>query len=338
MRKYTFLYAITQLLLSGLWVGCATPTDNSKQSDETSAMSTETSYPTLEAAVVLPVGASLGEGAYWHRQQQKLWWIDIENGRLHIFNPSDSSLQTHEMGRRIGTVVPDREGNAIVALQDGIFRYHLDKHTFNLLAAPEKDKPGNRFNDGKCDPKGRLWAGTMAISASGNHGALYCLEANGEIAKKIDSVGISNGIVWTADASQMYYIDTPTGEVRAYTYDAATADIRFNRIAVSIPKDAGYPDGMAIDSEGMIWVALWEGSGVMRYNPATGKPLLKVHTPGAWRVTSCAFGGEQLDELYITTASIGLNEEQKQHYPNSGHLFKIKLDNIRGVTMPVFAY
>ena len=109
-------------------------------------------------------------------------------------------------------------------------------------------------------------------------------------------------------------------------------------MAVRIPEGAGYPDGMAIDAEGMIWVALWEGSCVMRYNPNTGKPLLKVHTPGAWRVTSCAFGGTQLDELYITTAAIGLNEDQQRLYPNSGHLFKIKLENIRGVPMIAFAY
>lgn len=338
MRKYTFLYAITQLLLAGLLAACTAPSDNSKQSDEDLAMNTETSYPVVDAAVVLPAGALLGEGAYWYGQQQKLWWIDIEKGKLHVFTPSDSSLQTYDMGRRIGTVVPDKAGNAVVALQDGIFRYNIEKQTFSLLAAPEKDKPDNRFNDGKCDPQGRLWAGTMAINASGRHGALYCLEADGKITKKIDSVGISNGIVWTADASRMYYIDTPTGEVRAYDYNATTADIQFNRVAVSILQSMGHPDGMAIDSEGMIWVALWEGSGVMRYNPATGQPLMKVRTPGAWRVTSCAFGGEQLDELYITTASIGLTEDQKKQYPNSGHLFKIKLATLKGVPMPVFAY
>ncbi|MCS7018474.1 MAG: SMP-30/gluconolactonase/LRE family protein [Cytophagales bacterium] len=301
-------------------------------------MEPEVPYPTAQARVLLPAGALLGEGAYWHHQQQKLWWVDIEQGKLHIFNPANSSVQTYEMGRRIGTVVPDKAGNAIVALQDGIFRYELESHRFQLLAAPEKDKPGNRFNDGKCDPQGRLWAGTMAIDASGKSGALYCLEANGKISKKIDSVGISNGIVWTADGSKMYYIDTPTRQVRAYDYDPATGTIRFNRVAVHIPDGAGYPDGMAIDAQGMIWVALWEGSGIMRYDPSTGKPLLKVITPGAWRVTSCTFGGKQLNELYITTASIGLNEAQKQQYPNSGHLFIIPLDSIRGVPLPVFAY
>lgn len=339
MQKYTFLSFIMQLLVAGFLAGCADSAQSNQSSDETVAdMNTPTTYPTLEASVVLPASALLGEGAFWHHTQQKLWWIDIENGKLHIFDPADGNLQTHDMGRRVGTVVPDAAGNAVVALQDGIFRYDLSKRTFTLLAAPEADKPENRFNDGKCDPQGRLWAGTMAINASGKKGALYCLEANGKITKKIDSVGISNGIVWTADARQMYYIDTPTGEVRAYDYDPATAEIRFNRVAVRIPEGAGYPDGMAIDSEGMIWVAHWDGSCVMRYNPTTGQPLLKIHTPGARNVTSCAFGGEQLDELYITTASLGLNQEQKQQYPDSGHLFKIKLENIKGVPLPFFAY
>jgi len=338
MQKYTFLYTIAQLLLAGLLANCTTPTHTGKQPNQIFGMNTDTNYKTIEAAVALPAGALLGEGAYWHHARQELWWIDIENGQLHIFNPTDSSLQTHQMGRRIGTVVPDKKGDAVVALQDGIFRYRFDNQSLELLAAPEKDKPNNRFNDGKCDPKGRLWAGTMAINASGKNGALYCLEANGKIVKKIDGVGISNGIVWTADASQMYYIDTPTGEVRAYNYDAATGNIRFNRVAVRVPKDAGHPDGMAIDTEDMIWIALWEGGCVMRYNPVTGKPLLKILTPGAWRVTSCAFGGKQLNELYITTASIGLSKEEKQHYPNSGHLFKVTLDTIKGVVMPVFAY
>ncbi|MCS6968297.1 MAG: SMP-30/gluconolactonase/LRE family protein [Cytophagales bacterium] len=294
--------------------------------------------PTIEAQPILAAGALLGEGAFWHHQRQQLWWIDIEKGLLHLFTPASNSWQTYSMGKRIGTVVPDKEGNAIVALQDGIFRYNFSQQTFQLLAAPEKDKPQNRFNDGKCDPVGRLWAGTMAIDGSGRNGALYCLEGEGKITKKIDSVGISNGIVWTSDSKQMYYIDTPTGQVCAYDYDAQTGQIRFSKVAVEIPQGAGYPDGMAIDSENMIWVALWEGGGVMRFNPKTGKPLLKVITPGAWRVTSCAFGGEHLNELYITTASIGLTQEQKKQYPNSGHVFKVTLQGIKGVPMPIFAF
>lgn len=335
MRKYNF---IMQILLLGVWTGCTADTDGNRAKNNESLMKDSVSYPVLEASVVLAAGATLGEGAYWHHKQQKLWWIDIEKGLLHIFNPADGSLQSYDMGRRIGTVVPDKADNAVVALQDGIFRYDFAKRTLHLLAAPEKDKPENRFNDGKCDPQGRLWAGTMAINASGRKGALYCLEADGKISKKIDSVGISNGIVWATDTSQMYYIDTPTREVRAYDYNPITAEIRFNRTAVRIPDGAGYPDGMAIDSEGMIWVALWEGACVIRYNPDTGKPLLKVHTPGAWRVTSCTFGGKNLDSLYITTASIGLNETQKKQYPNSGHLFVVKLEGIRGLPLPVFAY
>jgi sugar lactone lactonase YvrE len=146
----------------------------------------------------------------------------------------------------------------------------------------------------------------------------------------LDSVTISNGLVWTSDSSNFYYIDTPTGRVDAYDYDHESGNISNCRTAVKIPDGQGGPDGMTIDSEDMVWVAHWGGSCVTRWNPLTGELLETVEVPGAKQITSCALGGPDLDDLYITSASIGLNDEGLEEQPNAGNLFRLKV-NARGV-------
>jgi sugar lactone lactonase YvrE len=263
--------------------------------------------------------ATLGEGALWDHQKQLLYWIDIENGVLYTHKPSTNESKTYNMGSRIGTVVPVQSGGVLVALEKGIYKMGLQDTSMQLIAHPERNKTGNRYNDGKCGPAGRFWVGSMSTKGKKKHGALYCLD-RGKIHKKIDSVSISNGIVWSKDKTKMYYIDTPTREVREYNYDDKTGAITYNRVAVRIPDGKGYPDGMAIDSKDNLWIALWAGECVTCWNPENGTLLKEIKVP-ALNVTSCAFGGKNLDKLFITTARAGMNEEQLEKYPLSGSVF-----------------
>lgn len=275
----------------------------------------------MNAELILDAKATLGEGAIWNQKEKILYWIDIEKGILHKFNPVSAKDEQFNLNKRIGTVVPSEKGGLLVALEDGIYHYNLLTDSISFIVNPAENSFEIRFNDGKCDPAGRLWAGTMSLTGKQKAGALYCLNNNGDIEKKIDSVSISNGIVWSLDNKKMYYIDTPTGKVKEYDYDNATGKISFLRDAVVIPPDMGYPDGMTIDSKGNLWIALWGGSAVGCWDPNSGELIYKIDVP-VLNVTSCAFGGENLETLFITTASLGIQQDEQEKYPYRGGLFK----------------
>lgn len=279
--------------------------------------------------LVLDAHATLGEGAFWDYANQRLLWVDIEKQLLKCYVPSLDQNKSFKMPSRIGTVVPVDSQHVIVALENGIYRFNLFDSTLTLVAQPDPINSQNRFNDGKCDPSGRLWAGTMSLHNKPKDGALYMLNNNHKLELKIDDVGISNGIVWSIDKTKLYYIDTPTQQVVEYKYDDKSGAISNPRIAVQIPDSLGHPDGSTIDENGNIWVALWGGSAVTCWNPNTGQLLQKIKIP-AKNITSCAFGGEQLDELYITTAAMGMSAADRERYPNAGGVFKVK-PGVKGV-------
>ena len=283
------------------------------------------SNPGSEVELVLDSKSDLGEGAIWNHETQRLYWIDITGKILNIYNPALGNNKEMMTGQMIGTVVPSARGNVIVALQNGIYAMDIQTGTKKLIVDPESDKPGNRFNDGKCDPAGRLWAGTMRQDATGNDGALYRMEGSGSVKKMIPDVGISNGIVWSADVKYMYYIDSPSQKVMRYQYDEETGEISHPEVAVEIPQEMGLPDGMSIDSEGNLWVALWGGSAVGCWNPETGKLVRKLKVP-AKNVTSCAFGDSDFKTLYITTARQDMSPEELTELPLSGGLFKVRTE------------
>lgn len=276
--------------------------------------------------------AVLGEGAIWHNG--KLYWVDIPEGRIYIYDPKRESERFIQLDSMVGTVVPRASGGLVVAMQTGFAFVDEERGTTTPIADPESDKPDNRFNDGKCDPAGRFWAGTMAVAEQGAVGALYSLETDGRVVKRLDGITISNGICWSLDHTTMYYIDSPTRQVVAYDYDPATGDITRPRVVVEIPEEEGVPDGMTIDERGNLWIAIWGGYSVVCHDPNTGKRLAKVDVP-AKKVTSCAFGGENLDELYITCARIDLTEEELKEQPYAGGLFRTDV-GVKGV--PSFAY
>lgn len=278
--------------------------------------------------------ASIGEGSIWHPERQTLFWVDIVGKTLYEYHPETKDCTSYKFDRMVSTVVPETDTTVIISLQDEIVRVNLHNGQTTSIA-PIPDNNGTiRCNDGKCDPAGRLWIGTMALNVQKGAGTLYCVTPDAAVATKLSDVTISNGIVWSADKKFMYYNDTPTGQIARYRYDASNGEIIFDGIAVRIPEGTGGPDGMTIDSNDNLWVAQWGGSGVYCYNPRTGKLLAKVEVP-APQVASCAFGGENLDTLYITTARAGMSDEQLKLYPLSGSVFSCK-PGAKGVTANSF--
>lgn len=289
----------------------------------------------VEATLLLDVRATLGEGPIWDTREEVLWWIDINECRLHRFDPATQKNETYEIGQRIGTVVPRASGGLMLAVQNGFAAYDPAAQ-LDIIADPESHLPENRFNDGKCDPAGRFWAGTLELVEKNMHaGSLYCLFPDGHVERQVPDVGISNGIVWTSDKRTMYFIDSPTRRVDAFDYDNDTGEISNRRVAIELPEGFGYPDGMAIDCEDKLWVALWAGWGVARFDPITGELLSKIDVKAS-QVTACAFGGPELKDLYITTARRDLVGEALHDQPNAGGLFHCRVE-VAGVPSVAFA-
>jgi sugar lactone lactonase YvrE len=274
----------------------------------------------LCAELVLDAKATLGEGAIWDADRSVLYWVDILGCQVHVYDPGSNRDQVVDVAQYVGTVVPRRSGGVMVALHHGFAGLDLETGDIEIIADPEQSLPGNRFNDGKCDPAGRFWAGTLALDGAQGVAALYRLDADLSVHKMLGEVTCSNGIVWTLDNLTMYYIDTALRRVDAFDYDLETGAIDGRRAAFEVPAEMGYPDGSTLDSEGMLWVALWQGGAVSRWNPATGELLQTIEVP-APNVTSCAFGGPDLDRLYITTARNGLSEAALAQFPLAGGLF-----------------
>ncbi|NLF68811.1 MAG: SMP-30/gluconolactonase/LRE family protein [Candidatus Anammoximicrobium sp.] len=274
----------------------------------------------MKADLILDVRAQLGEGPVWHPREQRLYWVDILAGLVHVHDPSGKPDTVYRVGQMVGAAVPRRSGGLMLATQTGLGVFDLATERFTLVAAPEKELPENRFNDGKCDPRGRFWAGTMSMVRKTGTGSLYCLDTDGTVRHVFGGVTTSNGLGWSPDQRTMYYIDTPTMQVAAFDYDAEAGTLSNRRVIIPFPDGVGRPDGMTVDAEGMLWIAHWDGGRVSRWEPATGRLLQEIHLPVA-RASSCTFGGPNLERLYITTARTGLTEDQLREQPHAGSLF-----------------
>lgn len=285
--------------------------------------------------LVLDAKAAHGEGPSWDPREGVLYWVDIVGCALHVYDPRTGRDRAIPTGREVCTVAPRAAGGVVAGLRGGFAFIDTRTGRIEPLADPEPDKPGNRFNDGKCDPAGRFWAGTCSQNCDvPGAGSLYRLEPGGGIHKVLGGLTISNGLAWSVDRHTMYFIDTPTLEVWAFDYEDRSGDIRNRRAAVQVPAQTGFPDGMTIDEEGMLWVAHWGGSRVCRWNPRTGAKLAELQLP-VQQVSSCVFGGEDLDVLYITTSRLGLDEKALARQPLAGGLFSAR-PGVRGTATAVY--
>ena len=287
----------------------------------------------MQAESILHAQAALVEGALWNPETAELYWVDIEGRALHIFDPATGQDRRYPVGKRIGTVVPRRGGRALVALQTGILEIDLATGQLTRLADPVTDEY-LRFNDGKCDPAGRFWVGTFDLQQRPHAGTLYRFDPDGSTHVMLRRITNSNGIAWALDRTTMYYIDTPTLAVQAFDYDDATGRIANPRVIIRFAEGHGGPDGMTIDAEGKLWVALWGAGRVQRYDPGTGA-LLQVITIPAPFTSSCAFGGPGLETLFITTARGGLTPQQAAEFPLSGDIFAVR-PGVSGVSACFF--
>jgi sugar lactone lactonase YvrE len=284
--------------------------------------------------LLLDAHAYLGEGPAWDSARQRLYWVDIIAGHLHYFDPQSRQDDFIEVGQALGCVAPMRSGGVILGFKNGLASLDISTLKLTAITNPETDLPGNRFNDGKCDPEGRFLAGTMDNAEQLATGSLYSLGPGGLIKTLLTGIRISNGLAWSPDYKSLYFIDTPTRKVMAYDYDLHTGDIGNPRIVVTIPEDMGWPDGMTSDTYGRLWVALWGGAALTVWDQASGRLLEKIPIP-AKNVTSCAFGGPDQNELFITSARKGLNPADLSNFPATGGLFRIQT-NVTG--LPTFVF
>ncbi len=321
----------TFIMISLCLLACQNSSDKVK---EEPTLELEHAGQQLEVQLLHKVNAKLGEGALWNIESQTFYWVDIENKYLHIYHPDRKRLEPHRMPSRIGTVVSMNADTVLVALEDGVHFYDLKNRTFSPFCLIDKRKENIRFNDGKCDPMGRLWVGTMDMDCKHPNGALYMIDSNGQPTQKLDSITISNGIVWNKAKDKMYYIDTPTQQVAIFDYDVSNGGISNRKILCTIPDTLGSPDGMTIDEHDNLWIGLWNGNSVINVHHETGEIIKTIEVP-AHNVTACAFGGPDLDILYITTASVDMTEEEMQTYPLAGSLFSVR-PGVRGLPSPTF--
>ena len=277
----------------------------------------------------------LGEGPVWDEQNQRLLWVDILRGELHQYNTKTKDHRFFSVGQMIGSFALNEKGGFVAAVKDGFVNIDGETGIISGINNHEIHLTKNRFNEGKCDPSGRFWAGSMSLNDETGAGALYMLDHDFSVHRKRDNISISNGMAWSLDGKKMYYIDTPTYRVMAFDFDEKTGSIRSPVSVIEIKTEDGSPDGMTIDTEGKLWIAHWDGWQITRWNPATGKLLSRISIPAA-RVTSCIFGGPTFEDLYITTAKTGLTYKQLNDQPLAGSLFVIKDCGFKGLPATKF--
>lgn len=284
----------------------------------------------MSPEVVSGIKCELGEGPLWDASKNQISWVDILNGQIHEWSPESETTKTLSVGQMIGAIAPCEDGNYIAALKDGLGFVNCKTGKVDMITNPEEDLPENRFNDGKCDPAGRFWAGTMPLAEDNSSGSLYMLDTSLSVRKRESNISISNGLAWSLDHRTMYFIDSPTRKVVGYDYNKESGELNNKRTIITIAEEDGFPDGMTIDEEGMLWIAHWGGWQITRWNPGTGKKLTAFELPVS-NVTSCTFGGETMKDIYITSARKGLSKEELAKQPLAGSLFVIMDSGFTGL-------
>lgn len=289
----------------------------------------------MNCRCVLPVAAGLAEGPCWWAEKQVLLWVDIEASRIGLFDPQTARNNFLHLPAHVGAVVPTSAGDLLLATATGFLRLDPITEAVTLLSDPEADRPGNRFNDGKCDPWGRFWAGTMAYDFEPLAGALWRVNADFSCVRQRQGFTISNGLAWSQDRGTLYLIDSPTLNVLAFPLTNAGEIAGEPSICVHIPEDwDAVPDGMCMDAEGMLWIALFGGGCVTRWDPVSGQRLERLALP-CRQVTSCCFGGPHLDQLFITTARREMDAAAIKAEPLAGGLFQADV-GVKGVPADCF--
>lgn len=269
--------------------------------------------------VYLHPGTLLGEGPVWNHFNDRLIWLDILGHKIHQYDPESGKFEIFQIGHMVSCLAPIDETRYVCASKGGFGILDLNNQQIKFITNPESAMKNNRFNDGKCDPFGRFWAGSMSMNHSKGLGALYCLDADFNLKQVLSGISISNGLAWSEDASLMYYIDSLAFDIAVYDYDNESGTISNRRTLCSIDPAKGAYDGMTIDEDGRLWVAVYNAGVVQCIDPLTGAVVSEV-TVNAARTSSCTFGGKNMDMLFITTIA----EENPPDNTCPGGLFMVK--------------
>jgi sugar lactone lactonase YvrE len=281
----------------------------------------------LDASLLVDARSALGEAPQWDAREAGLAWVDILAGVVFVTSASGESRASFEIGHAVGSAMPSGDGGWLLADAMGFTLLAPDGRTTPLLHALA-DRPDLRFNDAKCDPTGRAWAGTISADMSAGTGTLYRLDPGPVATPVIPGLTVANGLGWSPDGRTMYLADSADPFIRAFEYDAGSGQLGAGRPAVALQETAGKADGLCVDDAGCVWVGLWGGGAVQRYAP-DGRLDTVVRVP-AGQVTSCAFGGSDGSTLFITTARVGLTDEALWREPLAGGLFVVE----PGITGP----
>jgi sugar lactone lactonase YvrE len=286
-----------------------------------------------------PVGdvtATLGEGPYWVPGEGRLLWVDIHEGQLHrtdVASGVTDSVKVDPGGRSGPAGRENTVSAAFPVAGGGILTAGGSKLTLRFPADDREQRPprviaevpareGVRFNDGAVDPAGRVWIGSMHTGETEPLGVLYRLDQSGALTPVVRNVTVSNGLAWSPDGSLLYYADSPSRKIDVFDYDPASGEALRRRVFADLRYADGFPDGLTVDADGCVWVAMWGGAALRRFTPS-GKPDVMLPVPVA-KPTSCAFGGPDLAELYVTTASIGLSDSARAAQPLAGRLLRLR--------------
>lgn len=282
----------------------------------------------------LPWGAQLGEAPVWVDSERRLYWVDILHPAIHRFDPLTGKNESCNVSKLVSAVLPTREPGLLVVSQDGVERFDFGRGLFTAFAEPEPGLPENRLNDAKIDPGGRLWVGSMRLDVSRPSGSLYRLTGAGEVIRADSGFTVANGLAWSPDGGTFYFVDTVPGRIYAYDFDAREGTISNRRVFVTVPEAEGRPDGLAVDADGGVWCAIWDGWRVNRYLP-DGRLDRAIDLPIP-RPTSVAFGGADLGTLFITSARTRLPASTLAEAPLSGGIFACEPGE-RGLPTNLFA-
>ena len=277
---------------------------------------------------------ALGESPFWHPTEQQLYWVDIPGQQLHRCNVFMGSVESWAMPSEPGCIAPAESGGLVIALRDGIYRAHQWGGTLQLLAAAQHDTTTTRFNDGKADPSGRFWAGTMFEPRTAASAQLFSFDG-GALQVKVSHATIANGLAWSPNAKTVYWADTPTHTVRAWDWNQHTNTMSGECVFKQWPGKppgwqfgmtgyGGRPDGAAVDVEGNYYVAMFEGARICKLSPS-GQELASISLPALCPTMPC-FGGDDLKTLYVTTASYQRSAAELQAFPQSGCVFSTRVD------------
>lgn len=279
----------------------------------------------MNVELVLDTKCIIGEGPSWDERTNTLYFIDLLGSK--IFSYDGATLRQMQLEENLGAAVVREQGGMMAVTVTGYHEVTFPDGPVRQITDPEATRENSRFNDGKCDAKGRFWAGTMSRELDSGYGdvppesALWCMEPDGTVSKKLDHVIQGNGMVWSSDNRKMYFIDSQRYTVQEFDFDLERGSISNGRVVVEVPRHMGMPDGMTMDRNNHLWIGLWGGGAVSCWDPATGKLLQTIPIP-AKNVTACTFGGPAMDELYITTASL---DTDSREFPHAGSVFRIKM-------------